>query len=409
MIVPQIEATPGRVAVAWPDPLFATFEFDLFRAERSGEVTAELLVKTTAPGLHDRLHQARLNLTSTRGRVELTNLLKKRHGGPDWDGLVEGSVMLALRQYRDAEPAILLRDAQRPPDAGWLLPPLVLGRLPTILFGDGGTGKSLIALAAALTIHMDRSDLLGLTPASTRTVAYLDWELEDWEQRERMRSLVGEQMPDLVYRRCVGPLRDQVDPLRRMIRDHGIRFVVIDSIGPAAGGPPEDASVALGFFEALRALGVGALCIAHVTKDGNTEKPFGSSFWHNGARATWYAKRETTAPGADGFTVGLYNRKSNVDRLVAPLAFDLMFDEDRVTITRSDIRDNQELAATLPLRYRMQHALKAGAKTYAELAVVLDAPVDSVKKAVDRDRGNTFTRFPGPDDIYRVGLVSHAG
>ena len=401
-MTPTVTIDHGLVSVTWPDPHLVTFDFDLFRAERGGELTAEVLVRSTAMGLDDRLHQARVNLTSTRSRSELTNVLRRRYEGLEWDRMVEGTVMLVLRAHRDAEPAILLRDAERPPDAGWLLPPLVLGRLPTVLFGDGGSGKSYLALAAGLSIHTDRP-LLGVAPATTRIVAYLDFELEGYEQRARMRQLCGDQEPDLVYRRCSGALRDQVEPLRRMIRDYGIGFVVVDSIGPACGGPPEDAAVALGFFEALRSLGVGALCIAHVNRQGDTHKPFGSSFWHNGARATWYCKN--VADGGDSLTVGLFNRKSNVDRLAPPLGFRLEFRDDRVAIERTDIQDVPELVPELPVRARMIQTLGGGPLSLEEIAGEIDATTEAVRQAAKRGEGKVFTRLTSEGRMERWALL----
>ena len=399
---PTVASDHGLVGVRWPEPYFLAFDFDLFRAERGGEVTAEVLVRSTALGAEDRLHQARVNLTSTRSRSELANTLKRRHPLDEWDRIIEGTAMLVLRTHRDAEPAILLRDAQRPPDAGWLLPPLVLGRLPTILFGDGGTGKSYLALAAALSIHTDQA-LLGIAPTSTRTVAYLDFELEAYEQRARMRQLLGEQEPDIVYRRCTGALRDQVEPLRRMVREYGIGFVVVDSVGPACGGPPEDAAVALGFFEALRSLEVGALCVAHVNRQGDTRKPFGSSFWHNGARATWYAKRVDEGEGS--VSVGLFNRKSNVGPLAAPMGYRLSFTDGQVAVERTDIADVAELAPELPIRARMIRLLSGGPLLLHEIAEELDVTVEAVRSAAKRHQGRTFTTVTGPDERERWALL----
>lgn len=394
----EMTSDRGSYRVTWEAPHFITFDFDLLRAERTGDVTGEVTVRVASPDLHDHLHQARLTMTGTRSRAELANQLRRRLPGTDWDALVEGSCVKVLRAFREGEPAILLRDAEKPPDAGWLLPPLVLGRLPTILFGDGGTGKSWLVLAAALSIHTDQP-LLGIAPTARRRVAYLDWELEDWEQRERMRMLVGDQEPDLIYRRCSGPLRDQVDSLRRLIRDRGIGFVVIDSIGPACGGAPEESAVALGFFEALRMLGVGALCVAHVNRAGDTDKPFGSAFWHNGARATWYVKQ-----ASGDFTVGLFNRKSNVGRPAPPRGYRIVEDAGRIRIEPARVAEEPELEQDLPLPVRMKAALRPGALPAHELAELLGAKVDSVDRTARRNQA--FVKVPDERGIYRIGLVA---
>src|SRR3954451_23754955 len=316
------------------------------------------------------LHQARVNLTGTRSREDLGRKLKSAGNGAsdyDWAKLVEGSCVLALREYRRGEPVIRLRDAAQPEGEAELIPPLILRRQPTIWFGDGGTGKSYLALAAAVAIHTGRGELLGIEPTATTRVAYLDFELEAWEQRDRMARLVGDDMPDLLYRRCVGSLREQVDPLRRMIRDEHIGFVVIDSIGPACGGPPEESASALAFFEGVRMLGVGALCVAHVNRTGDTDKPFGSAFWHNSARSTWFVKREQEI-GASRLAIGMFNRKANLGPQARPIGFGLDFANGRTTIQRTDLADIPALAAHLPLKSRIAHEIAGGALTMIDLS-----------------------------------------
>jgi hypothetical protein len=253
--------------------------------ERS-DVTAEIDVRATTAGLERRLHRTRLSLTGTRSRLDVARYLKGRLSASafDWEQAIEDAAWLVLDDYRAGEPAILLREAVSPEGSPWLVPPLILAHQPTIWFGDGSSAKSLLALAAGLAIQAGSADLLGITPTARRNVLLLDYEWEAWEHLARMRKLVGEPMPDLVYRRCLAPLQDEVDVLLHLIAERDIGFVIIDSIGPACGGEPEVAAVALAFFAALRQLGVGALCLAHTIKNGSSEeRPFGSTFWHNGA------------------------------------------------------------------------------------------------------------------------------
>lgn len=404
MTAPLHSATHGAYLTAWPDPTNLAVEFTLLRSDkRAGDVTGEVRVfDTHAP--ERLLHHARLNLTSTRSRAELARHLTARTNGqaPDWTGMLETACVAAIEAYRAGEPAILLRDAVEPEDAGWLLPPLVLGRHPTIIFGDGGTGKSYLALAAALSVHADRADLLGIQPTTTRRVAFLDYEFDAWEHRERMRRLVGESMPDIVYP-CAAPLRDQVDRLRTVIRSTGINFLVVDSVGAACGGEPESAEVALGFFTGLRQLGLGALCIAHTTKNGSEDRPFGSAFWHNMARSTWLAKRQQEL-GAASFTVGLFHKKSNSGPLARPLGYELSFEAERTVIRPTDVHDVPELASGLGLAERIAHAVRVEPLTYAELAEELDRDAEVIRKTVARN-GRRFTRITRlPDRVTAVAL-----
>ena len=56
--------------------------------------------------------------------------------------------------------------------------------------------------------------------------------------------------------------------------------------------------------------------IAHVNKsDQGDQKPFGSTFWANGARATWFVTKSGESGDGSQFTLGLFNRKANTGPL----------------------------------------------------------------------------------------------
>ena len=44
--------------------------------------------------------------------------------------------------------------------------------------------------------------------------------------------------------------------------------------------------------------------------------------------------------------------------------------------------------------------------TMADLASELDVPIDTIVKTTKRGEGKVFVRVPGPDGIYRVGLLA---
>ena len=406
MNAPTFKFDRGMATTTWADPP-VEFQFSGIRSDRrSGDLTAELAVYVGSGQSRGLLHRAKVNASSTRGQSEFSNHLDRRQKGPDWSGMLEVACWRMIEASRRGDPAILLRDAAPPAGDTWILPPLALSRLPVILFGDGGAAKSYVVLAAALSIHTGQP-YLGITPSTKMRVAFLDWEFSAWEHRERMRRIVGDaELPDLCYVRCSMPLREEIDRLRGIIREFGIEYVIIDSIGFACEGPPEEAQSALGFFEGLRQLEVGALCTAHVNRMGDTERPFGSTFWHNGARATWYVKK-TQATGPSGLAVGLFNRKSNTGPLSPPIGFEIDFAGDQTTFSRRDVRDVPGLAAQLPLKAQVASALRAGPLTYHELAEELGAPVDSIIQAVRRSEGKLFTKLTHTDDsVHRVALLT---
>lgn len=404
----------GIYTAAFGPPYDVAVDFDLLRLERSGEITAEITARLTTPGLARRIHRARFNLSSTRTRSELAKHLGARHRGSDipWAELLEQAIDATVEAHRAGEPAIRLVDAERPAFAGSMLGGLLVGGHPSILNGDGGTMKSYTALGAALSLQTGEP-VLGLPVERRLRVAYFDWEFSGWDHRERAQALLGHEDHDLVYVRCRGPLVEEVDRLRRIVRESAIDYAVVDSAAYACAGPPEAAEVAMAFFQAFARLELtaGGLIVAHVPKDGDGSKPFGSAFWFNSARIIW--RTATDGEQLDGATtVALYNTKSNTTGRLAPMALRYTFEDDRIRVTRPDPLDVPEMAAKLPIRVRMSNALRHGAMTLAAIAVEIDEDVEAVRQAAKRGAEPKSGRQPwclfvtGPDGISRVGLAA---
>jgi hypothetical protein len=403
---PHVTSVHGRYTFEWASER-AIIEVDYLRTER-GEVTGEVSATSTAPtgGL---IHVARVNLLSTRSLSEYAGHVQRRLNGAataDWQQLLSIAAVETVDRVRRGAPAVLLRDVPPVVDAGLILPPLAAARMPTMLFGDGGSAKSILALAVAATIQSGEP-YLHLAPSAVVNVAYLDYEMDAQEHRDRLFRLAGpREAPAIVYVPCTRPLADDVDRIRREVIRHDLGFLVVDSVALACDGPPEAAEVAVRFFGAVRELGLGALLIAHVNRSGDTDRPFGSAFWHNGARLTWYAKLEADIGGS--LTVGLFNKKSNIGPRVAPLGYRITWG-DGIAIDRTDIGDIPDLSRHVSLRYRVELEVRAGALTIAEIAARLDEKVDSVKKALDRDQQSKqprFVRVAGDDGVYRWGLAA---
>lgn len=385
----------GIYTVAWDDPDQVQLDFDFFSTDRrTGETHAELTVYLTDEAEGRLLARTRLNLLSTDRIDRLAKSLEERtrHRDLDWREKLPLAVTWALDVYRIGEPAILLRDVADPDRTADLLEQLVCGSGVTIFFGDGGTLKSYLAMWTAATLHeLERARVL-----------YLDWEDEDWVHKQRLQRL-GPEMPDLLYRRMVGSLKDGLDPVRHIVRDEGIGAVVVDSIAPACGGEPESAEIAVSFFEAARRLGVPVIATAHNTKIGGDDKPFGSTFWHNLARRTWFVKKVQEL-GAAGVSIGLFCRKNNLGPLYAPIGYRVEFGEDRTTFTRHEVADVIDLAKELPVKHRIASLLRTGALPIHEIADALEVSVESVRIALKRGKDRQFVLFDSVDRVERWGL-----
>jgi hypothetical protein len=378
-----------------------TLEIDRLRREHN-ELIGELSARCELPGaytVNGSLSIADLNLSSARARQERAKLLATRANTRDqidWNGLLEEFCQRVLQADRGGQPAVDLRLLPEPKTDEVIevegLP--LLRRHPTILFGDGGSCKSYLSLyiAGKLAEH-------GLS------VGVFDWELAGDDHRVRLQRLFPDGMPRVMYARCERPLVHEVDRLRRIVRENGIDFAVFDSVAFACDGPPEAAEVAGRYFRAVRQIGNGSLHIAHVNKGENADqKPFGSAFWHNGARATWYVKLAGGSSDGDVLNLGLFNRKTNLGRLRPPLGYTLTFTEECTSFRRSEVADNPDLAGQLSVRQRMAHLLRKGALSPEAIAEEIEAEVETVKRTVRRYK-RQFTVIDGG----RVGLLAGGG
>jgi AAA domain len=416
---PDFAFARGQASMTWQD-LGIEMKFDLLRLERrTGELTAEVTVRGTSNGHSGLLHRARLNLGSGRSRSEFVTHLTRRWAGPAWPDHVEQAAWHVIEASRRGRPAFLLRDAVEPPAVGWALEPILLARDPVILFGDGGDLKSYCALAFGIALQTGVGLTSGLDPARAFRVAYCDWEWQDWPHKRRLRALCGRgELPEILYVPCgaEGPLTHQVERLQRIFQDHGIDFAFFDSAGLACDGPPEEAMSAIAFFQSLARLEVGSLVIAHTSKDSDNAKPFGSAYWHNSARSTFFVKRLRTMAGT-AVDLALYQRKANDGaRRSEPIGLHFDFALTGLTsisaIDLDGVRRASDDDAGLRDRIASARRLAGMPMTYAQLAAALELP----KKEIDSIR-ITIKRHPeifqviegvGPSRAHVVNLIQRA-
>lgn len=360
--------------------LAITLEVDRLRRDRQ-ELFGELSVYSSLPGVRavgGAFSIADLNLSSARARQDRSKLLAQRSQTEilAWVDVVEEFCQRVLAADRTGQPAADLRTLPRPTaDASLEVDGLsLLRRHPSILFGDGGTAKSYLSLY-----------VVGRLAERGMRVALFDWELAGEDHRERLERLFGAAMPKIIYARCERPLVYEVDRLRRIARDEQIEFAVFDSVAFACDGPPEAAEVAGRYFRCVREIGCGSLHVAHINKGDNADKkPFGSTFWHNGARATWFARASGSSEDTATLTLGLFNRKSNMGPLRHPVGFRIEFGETRTSFTNTDVRDCPDMAESMTIRQKMASALRRGAAEPKALAEEIDAKTETVTRIARR-------------------------
>jgi len=400
----------GRRCILRLVDLGVTFDVDRLRRERQdliGELAIRLYnngpwegIRTASDGT---VSLADFNLGSLSARKQRAQHLREvtKTADIDWFALIEELSREVIVAEREGSGAVSLASIDVPTEDAWEVAGVaLLQRHPVILFGDGGAAKSYLALWFAMQLA-----------ARGLRVLYCDWEFSGEEHAARLRRLhQGAALPEIRYLRCHRPMVHEVDRIRRIVKAERTNYVICDSAAFAADGPPESAETAAAYFLAVRQFGVGSLHIAHVTKseDGD-QKPFGSVFYHNSARATWNAKRATDTAVENEMVVALYNRKSNIGPLRPTVGFRFRFEPTRTIIEPADAAtSSEELAAAMHLNERIKAAmLSCGLPMSIEqLTEETGANKNSVTQALRRGhRADLFARtttekgvlyMPGP-------------
>lgn len=380
---PTFEQAAGVFRLRWPEAVVE------FRAvETSGHAIYAL---ATAASGGRSLPDTGLNLVNAKARTDLATAIERLSPGPAWRGRVDDAVRAVLSAHRDGEPAVDL--ARLPPAAigdPFLVRPLVLRSDPVILFGDGGSLKSRTALLVAATVATGRSVAGGLpAPAVSGAVIYADWEQSARAAADRLAALCGEPPEGIVYLRCARPLIHEAERIARTAMDSGAVLLIVDSVGWSANGPLVADDVAGDYFRALRGIGLPSLLVHHVAKTSDTHRPFGSAYWHNGARLAWYAELAGGGSGTGTAAVTLLNRKFTDGPTLAPRGITWTFGADgRVSAAFGDAPAPDLEDVAVPLRVRIRAALRTGALTIDELSAGLDAMPDTVARTLRRGRAD---------------------
>ncbi len=347
------------------------------------------------------------NFSSVPKRHERSREIAERSCAPeiDWRGLVEELSIKVLSHEERGDPEIAMADVEisdkeYSPDMSAAGMPL-LKHHPVIWFGDGGAAKSLLALYAA-------ADLA----ESGWRVLYCDWELTAEEHAQRLKQLIGNNLESvrhtLFYRRCNRPFVDDILPIRDIIAKRNIQFLVCDSLSFGAKSPIESSESALGYQQALRECGdIGSLHIAHINRsEQGDQRPFGSTYWHNMARATWFLKRGEHSPYPNEITVGCFNKKANLSGHHAPFAQRIVFTPGHIEIGPGGLETDTDLIDKLNLVQKIEIALKEGPKTQVALADECGGKSSSIDREI-RKHKNRFDKVLGSDGVQRIRLVQN--
>lgn len=378
--------------------------------EHSDGLSGEITVEASVGGV---IHWARFNVASTQARESLVKKLMHIRDDVPWRELLERVCRETAERFRIGAPIepLIAGTSAAPRE---LVEKLIPDGEIAVLFGDGGAGKSTLALALAVSVVTGRGLPHGFRPTRTAKVLYLDWEGSRDDLSERLASLeVGlglDEVSGLFYRPMSRALADDITFLRAEVSRLDIGFVIVDSLAPACGAEPETADSVVRAMNAMRSFGVSCLAVAHVSKvhaeaKHGTGRPFGSVFVWNLARSVWELRRSDDTEGND-VAVGLFHRKCNRGRLhpACGLRFEYTVD-GACRIMAQDLGESSDLAARMSLGFQIRNFLARGAHTAQDLAEKIDTSAGTVRKELSRLRSRgVVVELPGDEREKRWGL-----
>ena len=361
------------------------------------------LAMTFPAAPNELAYEERINLLSSSQRESTRRTLDQLYGKDwGWTRVIETAAPLVRKAVSEISHAVRVSDIEPMAETdAFALDPLLPYHEPTVLFAEGGAGKTVLAIRMAIALGLGEPFLR--FPARQMRTMYVDYETYKGRFENRvsrvMRGLgLGGRAADfLFYYPGRGlALGEHVEALKREMTRWDIEFLVIDSAILACGGKPEDAEVANRYFSALARLSCTSLTISHITKAGETKYPFGSVVWWNSARAVWHLAKQQDERSPK-MALALYARKGNDDQPQRPIGVNVTFDGrfGPVHFEPADVRDTPELQARRGIKDQLIDALRRGAMTLTALAEELDVARETARTTMRR-APNVFTTLPAP-------------
>jgi hypothetical protein len=334
----------------------------------------------------------RLNLESASAREGYVRSLQRiTKSKKEFDAYLSEAIQAVKNALRSTSKVIRLVDAPPKENAQWLLEPFILDKTTNILFGEGGGGKTFVALRWLLSLATG-IPFLGVKPLRMVKCLFLDYEDVSSEGLDRVYKLcggsgldvdMGKLRENIFYMNANGmPLHDLVPTLKEIIIENNIDFLLLDSAALACGGEPEKADSATRYFNAIQKLGITSLTIAHETKTENHDHVFGSIFWRNSARNIWNGQTETDASDNRRISFELYHRKCNHAAKRNPVSLEIFHGDGFVNIAKANYEVRSE---NMKPTERIIISLKEKPKFLADLFTEMDdVKKDTIRTAIKR-------------------------
>lgn len=337
-----------------------------------------------------------------------------------------------LRLYKTSTPSktmdltLIGRDRSQ----SWLIPKLWPGSGATAIAAGGGSGKSFMAQAMAMSLATG-FNFLQRMPARevpVRRVLYLDFESDEGTFVDRAVALaegfggidIDEVAERLRYMNLTGHrLQDMIGKIRTEIAVNDIDAVVVDSMSASVGEGLIDDAIVNAYWDAIARLQRPSLIVVHKSAENVARRKariFGSIMSENRLRMAWNMEKAETNNGLlltcfkDNNT-GMLNWKwaflheteaHDEYHHVLTSAF-VATDPDQIILQGDPIEPEPDKATSLG-RIAEVFIEHDAYLTYNEIAELAGIPLGSVKSTINRNK-NRFVRTADSPTKYKMSVV----
>ena len=241
--------------------------------------------------------------------------------------------MAIIDKHREGNAPVLMDNINFDAPRSYCIKPLFINGVANLIWAKGGSSKSYFALLMCVLVDTGKK-FFGLNAKKGKAL-YLDWEEESDVFSQRLLAIqkgLGFANPNksgIIYKKMVGSLANNIEVISKLVLEHNITFVVVDSVSPALGGDSNSQQVVEEYFASLRELDITSLSIDHANKSGETTGKFeihGSSFKYARARMV-YELKKTQEANDNTVDVLWYHRKSNDSKMRGAIGFRIHFKE----------------------------------------------------------------------------------
>ena len=298
------------------------------------------------------LNVVKSNLLAISTMNQLAKRMAAHSADVPWQQVLTYITSSVMEYQRRGEPGVSLRPVsaeQNKPT--YLINPLVMAGVPNVLFGDKGVNKTTLGLLSIglLSCGYDLSPS-GLIATAPSVGGILDWEGNAELTNYTLARLVeSSTIPycEPEYLHCKLRLSDDIEHIGNWVTEHNIKFVLIDSLGAAAGSDKFDSAgkgAALTFFESLRQLKVTSLIIAQNSKNETGQKTiYGSTFYTYYARNVFELRKGKDTVSQDDAHIALIHTEGNYSKRFSPIGFHLSYTDTTILIEHEEVIFSQLL------------------------------------------------------------------